>query len=199
MEKALDTPSNVMIYKQHWDYYAKTPGLLDKLKTDQPVQHHLLQHFRQNFWHLVENLEKLKADPEPQQQQQQQQIENQHQQQQQHHAGYGGQEQTSDYLRPSSGMDSLRDSASFGRQFGADESSIQREMESYQHDPSMMTPSPVLPERLTPLMFSRPHVCARMSASGLLVKVEPNNPRVSVRESTNCFMFAFDIFYDDVL
>merc|ERR550532_2870603 len=50
-------------------------------------------------------------------------------------------------------------------------------MESYHHDPSMMTPSPVLPERLTPLMFSRPHVCARMSASGLLVKVEPNNPR----------------------
>ena len=59
MEKALDTPSNVMIYKQHWDYYARTPGLLDKLKTDQPVQHHLLQHFRQNFWHLVENLETL--------------------------------------------------------------------------------------------------------------------------------------------
>ena len=77
-------------------------------------------------------------------------------------------------------MDSLRDSASFGRQFGADESSIRREMESYHHDPSMMTPSPVLPERLTPLMFSRPHVCARMSASGLLVKVEPNNPRVSI-------------------
>ena len=32
MEKALDTPSNVMIYKQHWDYYARTPGLLDKLR-----------------------------------------------------------------------------------------------------------------------------------------------------------------------
>merc|ERR1719443_2209320 len=95
MEKALDTPSNVMIYKQHWDYYARTPGLLDKLKTDQPVQHHLLQHFRQNFWHLVENLEKLKADPEPQQQQ----IENQQQQHQQQ-SGYGVQEQTSDYLRP---------------------------------------------------------------------------------------------------
>ena len=63
MEKALDTPSNVMIYKQHWDYYSKTPGLLEKLKMEQPVQHHLLQHFRQNFWHLVENLEKLKHDP----------------------------------------------------------------------------------------------------------------------------------------
>ena len=170
MEKALDTPSNVMIYKQHWDYYARTPGLLDKLKTDQPVQHHLLQHFRQNFWHLVENLEKLKPDPEPQQQ-----IENQQQQQ---HSGYGGQEQPSDYLRPGSGLDS----ASFGRQFGADESSIQREMESYHHHSATdhRTPSPVLPERLTPLMFSRPHVCARMSASGLLVKVEPNNPRVSI-------------------
>ena len=33
-----------------------------------------------------------------------------------------------------------------------------------------------LPERLTPLMFSRPHVCARMSASGFLVKVVPSNP-----------------------
>merc|ERR1719445_308145 len=88
MEKALDTPSNVMIYKQHWDYYSKTPGLLEKLKLEQPVQHHLLQHFRQNFWHLVENLEKLKADPEPQQHQQhQRQIENQ-QQQLQHQSGY---------------------------------------------------------------------------------------------------------------
>ena len=33
-----------------------------------------------------------------------------------------------------------------------------------------------LPERLTPLMFSRPNVCARMSASGLLVKVETQQP-----------------------
>merc|ERR1719445_1963368 len=54
MEKALDTPSNVMIYKQHWDYYAKAPVLLEKLKSEQPIMHHLLQHFRQNFWHLVE-------------------------------------------------------------------------------------------------------------------------------------------------
>ena len=172
----------MMIYKQHWDYCARTPSLLDKLKTDQPVQHHLLQHFRQNFWHLVENLEKLKPDPEPQQQQQ---IENQQ------HSGYGGQEQPSDYLRPGSGLSSLRDSASFGRQFGADESSIQREMESYhQHNATdHCTPSPMLPDRLTPLMFSRPHVCARMSASGLLVKVEPNNPRVSV-----CVFVSFLFF-----
>ena len=54
MEKALDTPSNVMIYKQHWDYYGKAPALLEKLKLEQPIMHHLLQHFRQNFWHLVE-------------------------------------------------------------------------------------------------------------------------------------------------
>merc|ERR1719309_665354 len=54
MEKALDTPSNVMIYKQHWDYHSKSPGGLEKLKLEQPIMHHLLQHFRQNFWHLVE-------------------------------------------------------------------------------------------------------------------------------------------------
>ena len=44
-----------------------------------------------------------------------------------------------------------------------------REVESFTGHAS---PGSVLPERLTPLMFSRPHVCARMSASGLLVKVE---------------------------
>ena len=37
--------------------------------------------------------------------------------------------------------------------------------------------SSILPNRLTPLMFSRPHVCARLSASGLLVKVEAHSPR----------------------
>ena len=47
-----------------------------------------------------------------------------------------------------------------------------------------------LPERLTPLMFSRPHVCARMSASGLLVKVEPSNPRVSVLSRNRFFMYV---------
>ena len=52
-----------------------------------------------------------------------------------------------------------------------------REVESFTGHAS---PGSVLPERLTPLMFSRPHVCARMSASGLLVKVEPNNPRVNI-------------------
>ena len=54
MEKALDMPSNVMIFRQHWDYYCKDPALLKKLKLEQPVMHHLLHHFRQNFWHLVE-------------------------------------------------------------------------------------------------------------------------------------------------
>ena len=29
MEKALNTPSNVLIYKQHWDHYSKTPGIDD--------------------------------------------------------------------------------------------------------------------------------------------------------------------------
>ena len=31
MEKAMGTPSNVMIYKQHWDYDFKAPALLEKL------------------------------------------------------------------------------------------------------------------------------------------------------------------------
>merc|ERR1719410_3385420 len=119
MEKALDTPSNVMIYKQHWDYYSRTPGLLDKLKAEQPVQHHLLQHFRQNFWHLVDNLEKVKREAVEQQQQQQQQQQSQQQQQQPSVA-------EADYLRPGSGVGGYSaTSDTFGAQFGADESSIQ--------------------------------------------------------------------------
>ena len=35
----------------------------------------------------------------------------------------------------------------------------------------------IQPARLTPLMFSRPHVCARVSASGLLIKVDAHSPR----------------------
>ena len=171
MEKALDTPSNVMIYKQHWDYYSKTPGLLEKLKMEQPVQHHLLQHFRQNFWHLVENLEKLKHDPT-------EGVENQN-------------IANNDQSRPDSAAETRgyvapRASDTFADKFG-DESSIRAELEGYSTSGHVgdnsshvqaKTPSPVLPERLTPLMFSRPHVCARISASGLLVKVEANNPQV---------------------
>ena len=88
MEKALDVPNNVMIYKQYWDHYSKTPGLLEKLKGDNPVQHHLLQHFRQNFWHLVENMEKVKKEAVEQQQ-----------------AVSVGQDQ--DHLRPVSGEDNF--------------------------------------------------------------------------------------------
>merc|ERR1719189_557396 len=59
MEKALETPANVMIYKQHWDHYNKSPALMEKLRVEQPIQHHLIQHFRNNFWHLV-----VKKEPE---------------------------------------------------------------------------------------------------------------------------------------
>ena len=59
MEKALDTPANVLIYKQYWDCYSKSPALMEKLKLEQPIQHHLIQHFRNNFWHLVENMERV--------------------------------------------------------------------------------------------------------------------------------------------
>merc|ERR1719431_1855050 len=56
MEKALEESSNVMIYKQHWDYYQSKPGALEKLKAENPLMHHLIMHFRQNFWRKVEEL-----------------------------------------------------------------------------------------------------------------------------------------------
>ena len=46
MEKALQEPQNVAIYKQHWDVYTRQPLLLDKLKLENPIMYHLLQHFR---------------------------------------------------------------------------------------------------------------------------------------------------------
>jgi hypothetical protein len=46
MEKALQDPQNVAIYKQHWDVYARQPLLLEKLKLENPINFHLLQHFR---------------------------------------------------------------------------------------------------------------------------------------------------------
>ena len=72
-----------------------------------------------------------------------------------------------------------RASDTFGAQFGAEESSIRAELEQYNSGHSSLTHDTgnVLPERLTPLMFTRPHVCTRISSSGLLVKVEPNNPQ----------------------
>ena len=54
MEKALEQPKNVGIYKQHWDHYSRIAGGLEKLSRENPVQHHLLRHFKENFWHLVE-------------------------------------------------------------------------------------------------------------------------------------------------
>ena len=46
MEKVLDNPENVNIYKQHWETYEKQPHLLEKLRLENPVMHHLLLHFR---------------------------------------------------------------------------------------------------------------------------------------------------------
>ena len=97
--------------------------MLDKLKAEQPVQHHLLQHFRQNFWHLVDNLEKVKREAVEQQQQQSQQ--------QQHPPSVA----EADYLRPGSGVGGYSaTSDTFGAQFGADESSIRAASNSHQHD-----------------------------------------------------------------
>ena len=164
MEKALDTPANVLIYKQYWDCYSKSPALMEKLKLEQPVQHHLIQHFRNNFWHLVDNLEKVKKE----------QL-----QQEQPPAALVGSQTVEDRerLRP----DSF--SAKFHGASGAEESSIRGELDSILGSSTGQTPSPVPlpPDRLTPLLFCRPHVCARMSA-GTLVKLEPNNPQVT-RES----------------
>ena len=179
MEKALDTPSNVMIYKQHWDYYSKTPGLLEKLKTEQPVQHHLLQHFRNNFWHLVDNLEKIKKESAAGEQ-----LSSSQEDSSRPGSAAGLSQMTAEgggHLSAEWSAATPRASETFGAQFGAEESSIRAELEQYNSGHSSLTQDTssnnVLPERLTPLMFTRPHVCARISSSGLLVKVEPNNPQ----------------------
>jgi len=165
MEKALDTPSNVMIYKQHWDYYGKAPALLEKLKLEQPIMHHLLQHFRQNFWHLVE-----------------QQMVAQDTSKREGAVSATPSNATLDTDRPGS----VQTGQSFAAQFhlgnsGGEDSSIRAELEQYSNyskeQTNMYESTSVLPDRLTPLMFSRPHTCARMSAGGLLVKVEPRNPQ----------------------
>ena len=92
------------------------------------MQHHLLQHFRQNFWHLVDNLEKVKREAVEQQQQQSQQ------QQQQQPPSVA----EADYLRPGSGVGGYSaTSDTFGAQFGADESSIRAASNSHQHDRSV--------------------------------------------------------------
>ena len=49
MEKVLENPDNVNIYKQHWETYEKQPQLMEKLRVENPVMHHLLQHFRSHF------------------------------------------------------------------------------------------------------------------------------------------------------
>ena len=88
------------------------------------MQHHLLQHFRQNFWHLVDNLEKVKREAVEQQQQQSQQQQ-------------PPSVAEADYLRPGSGVGGYSaTSDTFGAQFGADESSI-RAASSHQHDRSV--------------------------------------------------------------
>merc|ERR1719318_596936 len=158
MEKALDTPSNVMIYKQHWDYYGKAPALLEKLKLEQPIMHHLLQHFRQNFWHLVE-----------------QQMASQDTSRREGTISATPSQATQDNDR------AARDtfSAEFHGSTGVEESSIRAELEQYSNysteQSNMYEVSSV--SRLTPMMFTRPHPCARISAGGLLVCVEPRNPQ----------------------
>lgn len=146
MEKVLENPDNVNIYKQHWETYEKQPQLMEKLRVENPVMHHLLQHFRQNFWHLVEDKKPvIKKEMEEDRDSEMEQFAMQF-------------HQLSSSHRPES------------RQAGQ-ESTIHGAEESVLPDSSS-----VLPERLTPLMFSRPHVCARISSNGVLVKVEASAP-----------------------
>merc|ERR1719341_3163516 len=66
MEAALKDPvqgpDNVSIYKQYWDQYS---GSLEALSKENPMMHHLLQHFRNNWWHLVPVVKEEPAEDQP--------------------------------------------------------------------------------------------------------------------------------------
>ena len=66
MEAALKDPvkgpDNVAIYKQYWDQYS---GSLEALSKENPMMHHLLQHFRNNWWHLVQPVKEEPAEDRP--------------------------------------------------------------------------------------------------------------------------------------
>lgn len=159
MEKALESPENVHIYQQHWETYEKQPQLLDKLRIENPVMHHLLNHFRQNFWHLVDEKkpvikrEKMEDPPPPTAQDL---------------TTHNEMEQFAMNLHPP--VSHRPESRQTGYKSTQGSWAEVPEKESWREDNS------ALPERLTPLMFSRPHVCARMSASGVLVNVEAAAP-----------------------
>jgi hypothetical protein len=152
MDKIMENPENVEIYKQHWETYEKQPQLMEKLRLENPVMHHLLIHFRQNFWHLVETKVGLVKKEVVEEEEGKDEDEEIDQFSRQFH-------QLSPSHRPES-------------RHAGQESTIHGTEESIWRESSS-----VLPERLTPLMFSRPHVCARISASGVLIKVEPAAPQ----------------------
>ena len=55
MEKSLANPDHVKTYKAYWDTYGKQPQLMEKLRLENPILHHLLIHFQRNFLHLIED------------------------------------------------------------------------------------------------------------------------------------------------
>lgn len=157
MEKVLTNKELVNKYKAYWDTYGKQPNRMDKLRLEDPVLHYVLHHFKQNYWHLVtdtkpasvkEDTEDANVDPV---------IDSTDREVEEFARKF---HQLSPSHRPES------------RQAGQ-ESTIAGPQDSIVDQSS----AHILPDRLTPLMFSRPHVCARISGSGLLVKVDAHSPR----------------------
>jgi len=159
MEKVLTNKELVNKYKAYWDTYGKQPNRMDKLRMEDPVLHYVLHHFKQNYWHLV-------TDSKP----------------------AVVKEDTEDIVASvDAAIDSTdREVEEFARKFHQLSPSHRPESRQAGQESTIAGPqdsivdqssAQILPDRLTPLMFSRPHVCARISASGLLVKVDAHSPR----------------------
>ena len=146
MEKALGTPSHVMIYKQYWDYYFKAPALLEKLKLEQSIMVAQDTSRREGAVSATPSNATLDTDR-------------------------SGSVQTGQ---------SFAAQYHLGNSVGED-SSIRAELEQYisysKEQTNKYESTSVLLDRSTPMMFSQSLTCARMSAGGLLVKVEPRIPQ----------------------
>ena len=184
MEKALDMPSNVMIYKQNWDYYCKAPALLEKLKLEQPIMHHLLHHFRQNFWHLVEQQmiaedtsrregfvsatsSTVSATPST--------VSTTPSTVSTTPSTMSATSSTGSATLETDRPGSLQTGQSFDAQFHEDSSimaGLEQSSNYNKEQVNMYESTSVIPDRSTPLIVSRP-----LLAAGFLVKVEPSNPQ----------------------
>ena len=52
MEKSPKSVEHLKPYKAYWDTYGKQPQLMEKLRLENPVLHHVLIHFERNYLHL---------------------------------------------------------------------------------------------------------------------------------------------------